>query len=411
MSFALSPARLATGGQRYTKMLTGYSKAATKFLTAFLIVATASGPVYADGNPLFNLENNLNDLIFELSQSVVTVQASAKTSDPRLGGPSDESYRNTYVSGIVCDTGGYIVTAASEVVGKDRLSVKLHNQQVAARLVAIDYQTELALLRCAHAVGRPVDYSQGQACAGQMVIAMGNAYGLRSAPALGFCAGVRDDGSMQFSVSVPRDAVGGGIFDLSGRLMGIILGSPDEQEQATFAVPGYSLPSIIEYLIANGDRQSGFLGVTTEEVEVDPPIRIEYPQAVASHVAYRATMVDRGVVLNEVLQNSPAARAGLQQGDLIFAVDDIAVNSASGLANLIRRTLPGTPIMLELIRGKEYLVIRADIGQKHTFYSQSSGNPAEGLTEQARKVDSLKQEFNQFVEEVRRLERRLDMIH
>ena len=126
-----------------------------------------------------------------------------------MEGTTGDAVENLVSSGLVFDTLGHILVAASSVVGQERIAVEIDNRQVSAKLVGVDYFTDMAVLRTPVRVGVPARLSNRQVCAGQMVMAMGNAYGLRASPAMGFCAGARPDGTLQFSIPITASSVEG----------------------------------------------------------------------------------------------------------------------------------------------------------------------------------------------------------
>lgn len=396
-------------------MLTNRRMTAIGWALSLLLAVFFYRPSTAQENPLTDLESSLNDLVYRLSRSVVTIDASRRIPATQAGSPGDEALESVLSSGIICDTAGRVLTAASSVIGRERILVSFENRVAHAELLAIDYQTELALLECPNLGGQPAQFSNLQACAGQMVVGLGNAYGVRAAPSIGFCAGVRDDGMMQFSVPVSSCAVGGGVFDLSGELLGIITGALGDENQVTVALPAYQLPSIVSYLVTNGDRSSGFVGISSRDIEVHPGIEIRNSAPMASTAgASLDEVIDRGVLVTTVLPMSPAHRAGLQTGDLIYEFDNIPVNSAAGLARLVRQSPPGKTIDLKVLRDNTAYGVQLKVGLKninlisarasHRF--ASSGD----YGDHQRVVDSLRAALAQLRQEITRLERRLDAV-
>jgi S1-C subfamily serine protease len=339
---------------------------------------------------LDSLESGLTELIYRLSRSVVTVEASRAISISRFGTYVGETYEREITTGIVVDSGGLVLVAARSVLGYDRLTVRYESRAVAAELVAIDFQTELALLHTEQPGGVAPVMDRRHACAGQMVIALGSAFGFRSSPGLGFCAGMRDDGQIQFSIPSLGNWLGSGVFDLGGHLLGVIAETAGSDQVLVAAVPASRIPGIVAHLVTNGDRLSGYAGITSQEIEISPGITLPRPSVIPASAGGSQEIVERGVVVTAVMSASPASRAGLAVGDLIFAVDHMPVNSASGLASLVRQSLPGTSLQLDLIRQNQVLSLPLIVGRK----SLSLGSPHAGRPEdqeQMRLADSLRQ--------------------
>jgi len=388
-------------------MLTMCSKTARTLVATLLPAVFFSAAVKAADSSLYSLEFGLNDLVLNLSRSVVTVEASTIVASS-LGGPGDAVYSITLSSGILVDSFGHVLVTARPVIGQDHLTVRFDDRAVPARVLAIDYQNELALLDCPAAIGAglPVDCSDRQSCAGQMVITVGHAYGVRAAPALGFCAGVRSDGAMQFSVQTAPTTLGGGVFDLSGRLLGMVVGRLGANKGVTLAVPAHLLPALVSELLAHGDRHSGFVGITTQEVEISPPLPLPVNAAMVSYSEKPIVSIDRGLLVTSVVPASPAQRAGLLPGDLIFSVNAMPVNSAAGLSGLVKQSLPGVKLEVELLRRQTYQAVELTVGRKSLMLGlpddDDSGEP------EARELDSLRRAVENLKSQLLQLENRLD---
>jgi|GEM_PF-508854 len=392
-----------------TKMLTFFAPAAARFQAVLLSAAFFGSTVVADEASLNGLESGLTDLVYRLSRSVVTVEAARRLPTSRYGTTVDETYQKETTTGIVVDSGGLILVAARPVLGYDRLTVRYESRTVAADLVAVDYRTELALLRTTQPGGRAPELDTRHACAGQVIIAIGHAFGFRSSPALGFCAGLRDDGVAQFSIPSLGNRLGSGVFDLGGCLLGIVTEVTAREPALVMAVPAHEVPGIVNHLLNQGDRQSGFVGITSQEIEISPGLVLPPGDVIPASVGSQANTIERGVVVTTVLPVSPAARAGLVVGDLIYAVDRMPVNSAAGLASLVRQSLPGTQLQLELLRHNRFLSLPLVIGRKSLSLDPGSANDG-SAADQARLVDSLRQALELMRDQLIRLENRLDAL-
>jgi len=177
------------GMGRYTKMLTTVFKTVTGLLTAVFLTVFFSPPVQAADSSLTTLESGMSELVYRLSRSIVTVESSCRVPSETAGPKGDDMVRKLVSTGVIYDSVGHVLVSAPMVIGQEYIAVRIGKETVRADIVAIDYHTNTALLRCHRPIGEPVNLSQRQSCAGHMVVAIGNAYGLRAAPALGFCAG------------------------------------------------------------------------------------------------------------------------------------------------------------------------------------------------------------------------------
>lgn len=373
----------------------------------FLAAIFASAGQSADSS-LFSLENGLNNLIYRLSRSIVTVEAGSRLADAQIF-PGRESWRTIVSSGLIIDSSGHILVAAEPVMGQERITVIFDNEQVEARLLGVDYHHALAVIKVGHPIGTPVRMSEKHTCAGQMVIAMGNAYGLRASPSIGFCAGARDDGRLQFSLPLASGALGSGIFDLSGQMIGIMVGSIGRTEQVALAVPAYRIAGTVDYLTTFGDRHAGFLGLTVAEIAIDPPM-VTNANAMLSGALPQSTMkVEAGLLVTSLSPDGPSDRAGVNIGDVIFAIGSKQVRSGTELSALVRQLEPEMTINLELIRKEQRLSVPVVVGKRSiptrpetTSYDTAQFDGQDAL------ADSLSRTLEYFKKEVRRLERRLN---
>jgi S1-C subfamily serine protease len=260
------------------------------------------------------------------------------------------------------------LVAASTVIGRDRIQIRVEDEVLPATVRAVDYQSGLALLHTNHRIGTPITLGTYRSCAGQMVLAIGNAYGVQASPSLGFCAGSRQDGLMQFTAPITAGTVGGGLFDLSGNLIGVVIGGVGETERPDvgIAIPAHRISEIVRYLLMKGDRPVGYIGVTTTDIEITPPLEIAGLGQLASASASPIESISRGILVSNVVTGSPAATAGLRQGDILISMDGIQLRSASDLRIRVRQTRPGDVAEFQFIRQNRLLNTFARISRVPT---------------------------------------------
>lgn len=341
------------------------------------------------------------ELIYDISRSIVTVEASR--SAPAAPGPTGQESVNTLVSsGVVVDTGGFVLTAAAAVVDFDQVLVTFENEVQPAQVVGLDFMTGLALLKTDRPVGSPARISHRHGCAGQMVVAVGNALGLRACPSMGFCAGFRPDGTVQFSTAITPGSIGGGVFDLSGQLLGAItdgLGYGYVAE-AALAVPAHTLPTITAYLRARGNREAGYIGVTTADIEITPGLELTQPAQLASANA-PARVVDMAPVITRIVAGSPAAAAGLAVGDVVVTVNGREVGSAEELMQLILHQNPGSRVDLGVVRNGSAYSVSIQVGSRRLL-------PASGYFGRGETADRSTADQESIRRQIEYLRRTLD---
>ncbi|MEW5995171.1 MAG: S1C family serine protease, partial [Candidatus Zixiibacteriota bacterium] len=259
--------------------------AAGRAITSLLPAAFFAATVPAADTSLYRLEHGLNELIYQISRSVVTVEGLAPVASTQS--QTDETIQSLVSTGIVYDLHGHILVSAEAVADRERIQVRFEDQVYSAALRGIDHQTGLAVIHTNRKVGVPATLGSARGCAGQMVIAMGNAYGVRACPSLGFCAGTRPDGTIQFSAPITAGTVGGGLFDLSGSLVGLVVGGigPSNRPEVGLAIPAHAIPDIVRHLLIEGDRPVGYIGVTTADIEISPPVKLSPVNRMAASAA------------------------------------------------------------------------------------------------------------------------------
>lgn len=382
-------------------MLMSVLKAARRETLVFLVAAFFSTAASAADSSLISLQTAMSDLVDRLSQSVVTVETSHQVANRYVKGAGDQALLSLVCSGIVWDSSGYVLTSASSLAGREQLRLLYQGHSVSAQTVGVDYQSGLALLKADQPVGIPVTVSGRPGCSGQMVIAMGNAYGVRSSPTIGFCAGRRPDDLMQFSASITAGTVGGGLFDLSGGLLGIITGGIGSSDRAEvgLAVEVMRIPEVVHHLKNHGSRLSGYVGVRTAEIEIYPPLHLSFDGRFAASRAVGGVTVSHGIVVTDVVQFSPASQAGLKEGDVLFGLNSQKIESAIDLMQFVRRAIPGTRLRFDLIRGSKTHSVILEVGHIEpepfdgVFSSGSTYGWEDGEGSALEQVRSLKREI------------------
>uniref|UniRef100_UPI0022EA8D64 trypsin-like peptidase domain-containing protein n=1 Tax=Falsiroseomonas oryzae TaxID=2766473 RepID=UPI0022EA8D64 len=223
-------------------------------------------------------------------------------------------------SGFILDPAGLVVTANHVIGNATRVIVSLQSgQEYAARVVGSDELTDLALLRVEARAPLPsVPWGNSSAMrVGQWVLAAGNPFGLGGTVTSGIIsARGRDIGSGPFDDFIQTDAPinpgnsGGPLFNVAGEVIGIntAIYSPSGASAGIgFSVPSDLARPVIEQLRNGGRVERGWLGVAVQDLPQEEPGR-------------RGAAPVRGVLVAGVERGSPAARAGIRQGDQVTAI-------------------------------------------------------------------------------------------
>jgi putative serine protease PepD len=255
-------------------------------------------------------------------------------------------------SGVVFDAHGDIVTNAHVVDGAREFDVTLAGgTRHSARLVGADADSDLAVVRLDGAAPKPATFADSSKIqVGDLVLALGNPLGLRSSVTEGIVSslgrsvsegnGVTLPSAIQTSAAINPGNSGGALVDLSGAVVGIpTLAALDPDlggAQAPgigFAIPSNTVRRVARTLIRTGATASSghaYLGVDV------------------------ATLLTGGVAVGSVIPGGPAARAGIQAGDVIVAVAGQETPSADALQSVLATLRPGerTPVQFVDGRGK-----------------------------------------------------------
>lgn len=247
-------------------------------------------------------------------------------------------------SGIIIDDRGHILTNNHVIDGTDKLRVTLgDSKQVSAKVVGTDEETDLAVVRAEpleinskDAVKfQPVNLGNSEELkVGQIVMAVGNPFGLTGGPTVtsGIISSLNRNVQFENGILelVQTDAAinpgnsGGPLINTKGEVVAINTAKIPYGQGIGFAVPINTVKSILNDLIENGHVTRPWLGIST--VKLNPRI--------ASF--YRLPLVHGALIVN-VEPYSPADNAGLRRGDIIEEIDGNKIESPSQISSYIRK--------------------------------------------------------------------------
>jgi len=254
-------------------------------------------------------------------------------------------------SGFIVDPAGYVVTNHHVVGEADEITVVLNDgTRLPATIKGRDPKTDLALLKVETATPLPFvkfgDSSKTRV--GDWVLAVGNPFGLGGSVTAGIIsANGRDiqsgpyDDYLQIDASINRGNSGGPTFNLAGEVIGIntAIFSPNGGSVGIgFAIPSSLARDVIAQLRDSGSVQRGWLGVSIQGMT---------PELAAGLGLGKA----EGALVSEVFPETPAANAGVRQGDVIVAYNGEAIKEARELPRLVAVTKAGQSAKLTVLRG------------------------------------------------------------
>jgi serine protease Do len=255
-------------------------------------------------------------------------------------------------SGFIIDSSGLIVTNNHVVGHADKIVVSLTNgTRLPARVIGTDELTDVALIKV-EATGPLPAVALGdsrQVEVGDWVLAAGNPFGLGGSVTAGIVsARGRDLGAGPFDNFLQLDAPinpgnsGGPIFNMDGQVVGVstaIVSPSGGSVGIGFATPSELVMPIINQLRTSGHIERGWLGVSVANS-------------------------DNGVTIAGIERTSPAARAGLRQGDIILSVNGERIEGALGLIRTVAAVSPGSSVNLTIRRQGHEFDVPVTVGQR-----------------------------------------------
>lgn len=251
---------------------------------------------------------------------------------------------------------GYVITNNHVIEGADEISLKLANGKVYdAKVLGRDQNTDVAVVQI-----KDEDYEKKGLTdlklgdsdilkVGEFVLALGAPFGLESSISFGVLS-ARGRGNLnittlgnflQTDAAINPGNSGGPLLNSVGQVIGMntaIYSRSGSSAGIGFAVPSNLVRKIASQLINHGDVSRGYLGVRLQPLDKDMAVAFDLPEGT------------EGVLVAYVQPGTPAAKAGLQDGDVIVKVDNLDVKSQSDLTNAIGLKPPGTKVNVTYYR-------------------------------------------------------------
>ena len=266
-------------------------------------------------------------------------------------------------SGFIVDADGYVVTNHHVIAEADAVTVVLNDDtRLDAEIVGSDPETDLALLKVAAKRDLPaLSWGESEAAqVGDWSLAIGNPFGLGGTVTAGIVsARGRDINAgpysrfIQTDTAINRGNSGGPLFDMDGEVIGVntaILSPNGGSVGVGFALPARVAEPIVAELRADGEVTRGWLGVSVQPVTQELAEGLDLPSR-------------EGALVGSVTKDSPAAKAGLQSGDVIVGFDDKPVADSAQLAWRSSQRDPGDEVSLTLFRDGTKREITVTLGE------------------------------------------------
>jgi serine protease Do len=263
-------------------------------------------------------------------------------------------------------TNNHLIQSATGNGTVDEITVTMTNRkEYPARIVGRDTASDLALLKIEGQNLPFVNWGDSQhARVGDWVLAIGNPYGLGGTVTAGIISalhrGITGAGAydryIQTDASINMGNSGGPMFDLNGNVIGInsaLISPTGASVGIGLAIPAELAKPVIDSLRRGQRPERGYLGVGLQPLDENIAESLNLPK-------------DRGEIVRSVQPNEPAARAGIQQGDVILRVGGRDVNPDQTVSYLIANTPVGSKVPLDIIRAGRRQTVTVAVGQRPT---------------------------------------------
>ena len=282
----------------------------------------------------------------------------------RFGMPNDGQGHHQVITG---QGSGFFITADGYAVTNNHVVQNAENVQVTtddgkiynAKVIGTDSRTDLALIKVDGSDFPYVKFADNAPRIGDWVLAVGNPFGLGGTVTAGIVsargrdigAGPYDD-FLQIDAPVNKGNSGGPSFDVDGNVIGVntaIFSPSGGSVGIAFDIPADTVKAVIAQLRDKGSVTRGWIGVQIQPVTADLADSLGLKKAA-------------GALVSEPQPNSPAAKAGIESGDVITAVDGKSIADARELARKIGTMAPGASVKLDLIRQGQEKTVTLTLG-------------------------------------------------
>ncbi len=275
--------------------------------------------------------------------------------------PQQQPMRGTG-SGFIVGTDGVILTNAHVVDGADEVTVKLLDQrEFKAKVLGVDKTTDIAVIKIDAKDLPVVKIGNPEATrVGEWVVAIGAPYGLDNTVTSGIISAkgrsLPGDAAVPFlqtDAAVNPGNSGGPLFNLKGEVIGVnsqIFSRTGGFQGLAFAVPIDVAMNVKDQIQQHGKVSHGKLGVTIQEVNQSLAETFKLPKP-------------SGALVGTVMKDGPAAKAGVEPGDVILKFDGKDIATSSELPPLVAQVKPGSKVPIEVWRNGKAMTLTATVGE------------------------------------------------
>ena len=265
-------------------------------------------------------------------------------------------------SGFVVSEDGYIVTNNHVVSNADEIFVKFSDgREYKTKLIGTSPEVDIAVLKIeSNEKFKPLEFSDSDKVEiGQWSIAFGNPMGLNDSMTVGVVSasgrsslGIEEiENFIQTDAAINQGNSGGPLIDINGKVIGVntaILSTSGGSVGLGFAIPSNLVSVVKDSIISTGKFEKPYIGVYLNNLDSEKIKALNIKST-------------NGVLIAKVIENGPAARAGMQANDVVVAVNGKSVNSAGSFIGELAAKKIGETVELSIIRNSQTLKIRVPL--------------------------------------------------
>jgi len=288
----------------------------------------------------------------------------------RFFGEQPQRERRSLGSGVIVDKRGYILTNNHVIEQADEIEVRLSDKRkFTAKVIGKDSKTDLAVIKIDAPDDLPVAKlgDSTKIRIGEWAIAIGNPFGLDQTVTVGVISAVGRsevgittyEDFIQTDASINPGNSGGPLLNLNGEVIGINTAIVATGQGIGFAIPISMAKEIKDRLIAQGKVVRGWLGVGIQELT----------EELAAQFGVKP---EDGVLVGNVMKDSPAERGGMKPGDIIQEFSGTKISGVHQLQREVAQSPVGSPVRLKVLREKQPVMLTIVLGEQPTDVAAAS---------------------------------------
>ncbi|EHY76699.1 Do family serine endopeptidase AlgW [Stutzerimonas stutzeri] len=278
--------------------------------------------------------------------------------------PRQRRMESSLGSAVIMSSEGYLLTNNHVTANAEQIVVALKDgRETLARVIGSDPETDLAVLKIDLADLPVITVGHSDRIrVGDVTLAIGNPFGVGQTVTMGIISATGRnqlglntyEDFIQTDAAINRGNSGGALVDAGGNLIGIntaIISESGGSQGIGFAIPVKLALEVMKSIIEHGQVIRGWLGVEVQSLT----------QELAESFGQEGRP---GIVVAGVYRDGPAARAGLQPGDLILSIDRVQSADGRSSMNQVARARPGEKIDIDILRNGKPLTLTAEVGMR-----------------------------------------------